>query len=125
MKSLFKVLAILFVTVTIASSCATKTDSERMIGKWQNSANPDVKITVEFTKDNHWMFYKNGELLEKGIFALKDGHIVLKHAEEEHAHENCNHEHKQPEDHMMDYVFESETLLKMGHGNKMSTYKRL
>jgi len=125
MKSLFKVLAVLFVTVLVASSCSTKTDSELMIGKWQNSASADVKIVVEFTKDMQWMFYKNDDLLEKGIFELKDGHIVLKHAQEEHGHENCNHEHKHPEDHTMDYILESETLLRMGHGDKMSTYKRL
>jgi len=125
MKSFFKVLAVLFITIIVASSCTNKPDSERMIGKWQNNASTDVEIVVEFTKDMQWMIYKNNHLLEKGIYELKEGQINLKHVQEEHAHENCNHEHKQPEDHMMDYMFESETLLKMGHGDKMSTYKRL
>ena len=115
----------MFVTTIVASSCTTKSDSELMIGKWQNNGSDDIKIVVEFTKDLQWMFYKNDELLEKGIFELKEGHIILKHAHEEHGHDNCNHEHKHPEDHVMDYVFESEMLLKMGHGDKMSTYKRL
>ncbi|MCZ4694118.1 hypothetical protein DWB61_02545 [Ancylomarina euxinus] len=125
MKSLFKVLAVLFVTAILASSCVTKTDSELITGKWQSNGSSDVKIIVEFTKDMQWMFYKNDDLLEKGVFELKEGHILLKHAQEEHAHDNCNHEHKHSEDHEMDYVLESEMILKMGHGDKMSTYKRL
>ncbi len=125
MKSLFKILTVLFVTMLIASSCASKADSELIIGKWQNSGSSDVKIVVEFTKDMQWMFYKNDNLLEKGIFELKEGLLILKSPQEEHGHENCNHEHKQPENNSMDYVFESQTVLKMGHGDKMSTYKRL
>jgi len=125
MKSLFKILAVLFVTVIVTSSCASKTDSELIIGKWQNSGSSDVKIVVEFTNDMQWLFYKNENLLEKGIFELKEGHIILKHPKEEHGHENCNHKHKQPEDNSMDYVFDSQTVLKMGHAHKMSTYKRL
>lgn len=125
MKSLFKILAVLFVTVIVTSSCASKTDSELIIGKWQNNGSTDVKIVVEFTKDKQWLFYKNENLLKKGIFELKEGHIILKHPKEEHGHENCNHEHNQPEDNSMDYVFESQTVLKMGHADKMSTYERL
>jgi len=127
MKSLFKVLAALLITIIVASSCANKPDSERMIGKWQNNASTDAEIVVEFTKDMQWMFYKNDELLEKGIFELKEGQIVLKHTQKEHEHDGhkCTHEHKKTEDNVMDYIFESDKQLKMGHENKMSTYKRL
>ncbi|MCK5028838.1 MAG: hypothetical protein KAR57_04335, partial [Bacteroidales bacterium] len=94
------------------------------IGKWQRADVDTISYVLEITENHEWKYYKNEELLEEGPFAVEENIFIMKHAEEEHAHEGDDHAHA--DDHKYEYSLNEEnTELSFISEEKTSVFTKM
>ncbi len=112
MKKILLSLSVFLITIILFSCNAPCQKEDHLTGKWERTVVDSVTTTytLELTEDYNWKYYKDGELLEEGPFAVEENIFIMKHAEEEHAHEGDDHahEHEHADDHKYEYSLNEE-----------------
>ncbi len=127
MKKFYLVLSVVFISVIIFSCNSECKKHEALVGKWERTVNDSVTITyvLEITENHEWKYFKDGELLEEGPFAVEENIFIMKHAEEEHSHEGDDHDQAHADDHKYEFSLNEEnTELSFISEEKTTVFKK-
>jgi len=112
MKKNLLALSVIVITIILFSCNTPCQKQDSLTGKWERTVVDSVttNYVLELTEDYEWKYFKDGELLEEGPFAIEDNIFIMKHAEEEHSHEGDDHDHahEHADDHKYEYSLNEE-----------------